>query len=66
VWDYIYSLFKDRAGFLWVGSDQTLDRFDPRTETFTHYRLRPPDFDVSDVIVFHISQDSGQTIGHMP
>lgn len=36
---YIYSLFKDRDGTLWVGCEQFLDRFDPATETFTHFRL---------------------------
>lgn len=34
---YIYSLYKDRVGKLWVGSNKFLDRFDPATETFTHY-----------------------------
>src|ERR1700686_2550185 len=34
-----YSLFKDRTGTLWVGCDEFLDKFDPVTETFTHYRI---------------------------
>lgn len=33
---YIYALFKDRKGRLWVGCDQFLDKFDPVTESFTH------------------------------
>jgi ligand-binding sensor domain-containing protein len=37
---FIYSLFKDRSGTLWVGCDEFLDRFDPVTETFTHYPHR--------------------------
>src|SRR5262249_60961287 len=53
----IFSLFKARAGSLWVGTDQTLDRFDPDTESFVHYSLRVPELDVTDVIVFHIDQD---------
>ena len=38
---YIYSLFKDRSGMLWIGCGQYLDRLDPITESFTHYRLNP-------------------------
>jgi ligand-binding sensor domain-containing protein/signal transduction histidine kinase len=56
--DYIFSLFKDHSGCLWVGTDQTLDRFDPKTESFVHYSLRVPDLDVSDIIAFHINEDS--------
>jgi ligand-binding sensor domain-containing protein len=33
----IESLFKDRGGALWIGCEQALDRFDPKTETFTHF-----------------------------
>jgi len=36
---YIYALFKDRSGNLWVGCHQYLDRFDPQTETFVHYQF---------------------------
>jgi ligand-binding sensor domain-containing protein/signal transduction histidine kinase len=53
---YIYALFKDRSGMLWIGCDQYLDRLDPTTETFTHYRLEPPEGGAS-VTVEHISQD---------
>jgi len=38
---YIRSLFADHAGRLWVGCDGFLDRFEPATETFTHYRIGP-------------------------
>src|ERR1700756_1846705 len=37
----VYSLFKDRSGRLWIGSDQFLDRFDPATERFTHFPSDP-------------------------
>ena len=33
----IESLFKDRDGALWIGCEQAVDRFDPKTETFTHF-----------------------------
>ncbi len=51
---YIHSLFKDRAGTLWVGCDQFLDRFDSVHETFAHYRI-----DTGEVVnyVSAISQD---------
>ena len=54
---YIYSLFKDRAGTLWVGCDQYLDKFDPVTESFTHYRLSVDQANYSGPAVVHISQD---------
>jgi PAS domain S-box-containing protein len=34
-----YCLFKDRSGALWIGFEEFLDRFDPITETATHYRI---------------------------
>src|ERR1700733_7867402 len=54
---YIYSLFKDRSGTLWVGCDEFLDRFDPVTETFTHYRIDTPGAQGETVPVTQISQD---------
>lgn len=46
---YIRALFKDRDGTLWVGCDLFINKFDPKTETFTRY---PVPF------VNHVSQDS--------
>jgi PAS domain S-box-containing protein len=54
---YIYSLFKDRSGTLWVGCDDFLDKFDPVTETFTHYRIDTTASQGETVPVTHISQD---------
>jgi ligand-binding sensor domain-containing protein/signal transduction histidine kinase len=34
-------LFKDQSHNLWAACDESLDRFNPRTETFTHYPLPP-------------------------
>ena len=33
----IESLFKARDGALWIGCEQAVDRFDPKTEIFTHF-----------------------------
>jgi signal transduction histidine kinase/ligand-binding sensor domain-containing protein len=54
---YLFSLFKDRDGMLWMGCSQTLDRLDPRTETFTHYRIEGSGANALGGTVFHISQD---------
>jgi ligand-binding sensor domain-containing protein/signal transduction histidine kinase len=55
---YIYALFKDRAGNLWVGCHQYLDRFDPQTETFVHYQFDAAATAGRSGSVVHISQDS--------
>ena len=54
---FIYSLFKDRSGTLWVGCDEFLDKFDPVTETFTHYRIDTAGAQGEAVPVTNISQD---------
>src|SRR5215469_13738182 len=36
---YIRSLFVDHSGTLWIGCDRFLDKFEPITETFAHYRI---------------------------
>ena len=35
----VVSLFCDRDGQLWVGTNTGLDRFEPDIEAFTHYHL---------------------------
>jgi PAS domain S-box-containing protein len=54
---YIYSLFKDNSNIFWIGCNQFLDRFDPATESFTHYRLKSKDSDSVPVTVLSIVQD---------
>jgi len=51
---YVTALFKDRAGMIWVGWNQGLDRLDPRTETFTHYRVELDESSQRDNAVLHI------------
>jgi ligand-binding sensor domain-containing protein/signal transduction histidine kinase len=55
---YIYSLFKDRSGAIWIGCDQSFDRFDPETETFTHFRIGSGDLHEVLSPVTQISQDA--------
>ena len=38
---YIRSLFVDHSGTLWIGCDQSLDKYNPINETFTHYHVVP-------------------------
>src|SRR5215470_10015317 len=54
---FVTALFKDRAGMIWIGWNQGLDRLDPRTETFTHYRVELDESSQRDNAVLHISQD---------
>ena len=41
--DDVFALLADSRGRLWVGTDGGLDRFEPTSETFTHYRHNPDD-----------------------
>lgn len=54
---YIRSVIKDRAGTLWVGCDSVVDKFDPVTETFTHYPIRTDQSTDSAGPVVHMCQD---------
>jgi signal transduction histidine kinase/ligand-binding sensor domain-containing protein len=35
--DYVYSIFGDKKGNIWVGNQAGLDKFDPKSKSFTHY-----------------------------
>src|SRR5262249_23662375 len=54
---FVFSLFKDRDGLIWVGWSEGLDRLDPRTETFTHYQVEHEKGTQRGNTVVHISQD---------
>jgi len=54
---YIRSLFVDHSGTLWVGCDRSLDKFDPTTETFTHYRIDTQAPGRMPALVTQISED---------
>ena len=54
---YVRSLFIDHSGTLWVGCDESFDKFDPVTETFTHFRVGPPGTDENDGPAIHVSED---------
>lgn len=54
---YVRSLIVDHAGTLWVGCDQFLDRFEPATETFAHYRIYTQISDQLPTPIEHISED---------
>ena len=54
---FLNYVFKDRSGYLWVSSNEELDRFDPATETSTRF---PIDHNGPNSLlgpVWHISQD---------
>jgi signal transduction histidine kinase/ligand-binding sensor domain-containing protein len=54
---FVTALFKDRDDTIWVACSQVLDRFDPTTETFTHFRIDSDDEQSGDGTVVAISQD---------
>ena len=54
---FIYALFQDRSGALWIAVDEELDRFDPVTGRFFHYRANPNEPASLAGHVEHIAQD---------
>jgi len=54
---WVFSLFKDRTGKIWIGCNGVLDRLDPATETFTHFQIDAAASANHTTTVVHISQD---------
>lgn len=52
--NFILGLCKDRSGKLWIAASWYLDRYDPKTETFTHVQLG---LQQSNRWISHIGQD---------
>lgn len=55
--NFIFCLLKDHTGKIWVASSAGLDRFDPATEIFIHYKNLS-----SGEQVVHINEDRDGTI----
>jgi ligand-binding sensor domain-containing protein/signal transduction histidine kinase len=54
---YLNFVFKDRSGLLWIASNESLDRFDPVTETSTRFPIDAKSRGSLQRPVQHISQD---------
>ena len=55
---YIYDLFQDKNGFLWIGTGSGLSRLDPKTGLFRHYKHDPENPDsLSEHSVWSIYED---------
>jgi ligand-binding sensor domain-containing protein/signal transduction histidine kinase len=55
----INTLFIDRKGDLWIGTENGLDQFDTKTEIFTHYKYNPNDRNtISSNFIITITEDS--------
>ena len=59
---FLQSFFKDRSGALWIGSSESLDRFDPVTETLTRYAIDSNGPRSVLGQVWHISEDRAGTV----
>jgi ligand-binding sensor domain-containing protein/signal transduction histidine kinase len=55
---YIRRLFEDREGRLWLGCERMLDRYEPATETFTHYQFEATGSPDLGATPRHISEGS--------
>ncbi|HTA43904.1 MAG TPA: two-component regulator propeller domain-containing protein, partial [Bryobacteraceae bacterium] len=51
----INALFRDRSGSLWVAADEHLDKYNPETESFSHFKETPGLFEgpVNDIYQDH-------------
>ena len=57
--DRVYSVYRDRSGNLWVGTQNGLDKLDEKTGRFTHFKNKQGDPNsISDNWVWPIYEDS--------
>jgi PAS domain S-box-containing protein len=58
--DQVFDLYQDRAGVLWIGTEEGLNLYDPRQSQFAHYRhdLQNPN-SLADGAVWGIAGDEG-------
>jgi len=57
--DIVTGIFQDQRGALWLSTAGGLDRFDPDTETITHYREEPG---LANISIYCTLEDGG---GHL-
>jgi signal transduction histidine kinase/ligand-binding sensor domain-containing protein len=63
VLDDINTVLEDSEGKVWIGTSDGLDRLDPQTNQFTHYRHSENDpASLSDNYIRHIFEDSDHNI----
>jgi len=55
--DGVFSIFRDRANHIWVGTDRGLDRYNPATDGFDHFTPFPEKSDSSDNNIGAIYED---------
>ncbi len=53
----VTAIFEDRGGTLWIGTAGGLNKFDPQTETFVHYREK--DGLANDLVIGILEDDGG-------
>ena len=62
--NHVFSLHKDKKRIIWVGTlGGGLNKFDTRTEKFTHYKFNPDNnISISSNIIYKVFEDSEQRL----
>jgi hypothetical protein len=60
---YVRSLFVNHSGTLWIGCDQSLDKYNPINDTFTHYHVVPEHRGSLPAPVAQFSEDAPECSG---
>lgn len=60
--NYVWSIYEDKAGALWIGTDIGLNRYDPQLEKFNVYQNNPFDINslCSNVVTSILEDNTGQ------